>query len=110
MYESDDEDAATVGKLNDLVTTTEGQIVAAVIGVGGFLGIREKDVAVSPDQLQLGYLGHGNRWLIIKSTKDELMEAPAFDRAMYFPDGLADIDALTRQMKLESNKDIQEKP
>lgn len=110
VYESDDEDAATVGKLNDLVTTSEGQIVAAVIGVGGFLGIGEKDVAVSPDQLQLGYLGHGDRWLIIKATKDELMEAPAFDRAMYFPDGVADIDAPTRQMKLESNEDNQEKP
>lgn len=99
IYESDAKDAATVGKLNDLITTSEGQIIAAIIGVGGFLGIGEKDVAISPDQLQLAYLGHGNRWLIIKATKDELNAAPAFDRSLYFPDGVADLEATTRQKR-----------
>lgn len=99
VYESDAKDAATIGTLNDLITTADGQIIAAVIGVGGFLGVGEKDVAVTPDQLQLAYLGHGNRWLIIKATRDELEAAPAFDRKLYFPDGVADPEAPTRQKR-----------
>jgi len=36
----------SIGDINDVVLDRNGQIVAAVVGVGGFLGIGEKDVAV----------------------------------------------------------------
>ncbi|MBV9702598.1 MAG: PRC-barrel domain-containing protein, partial [Methylobacteriaceae bacterium] len=36
-----------LGKITDLVLNADGQAVAAIVGVGGFLGIGEKDVAVS---------------------------------------------------------------
>lgn len=90
VYESDAADAASVGKLNDLITSPEGKIQAAVIGVGGFLGVGEKDVAVSPDQLQLATRSDGKKWLVIKATKEQLTEAPTFDRSALFADGVAD--------------------
>ncbi|MFD1197176.1 PRC-barrel domain-containing protein [Brucella gallinifaecis] len=93
VYESDAADAASVGKLNDLIVSPEGQIQAAIIGVGGFLGVGEKDVAVSPDQLQLAKRSDGKKWLVIKASKDQLTEAPVFDRSALFVDGVADSTA-----------------
>lgn len=93
VYESDATDAATVGKLNDLIVSPDGEVQAAVIGVGGFLGVGEKDVAVSPDQLQLATRSDGKKWLSVKATKDQLTEAPAFDRSALFVDGVADKSA-----------------
>jgi sporulation protein YlmC with PRC-barrel domain len=42
----------TIGDVNDVLFDRGGQVMAAVIGVGGFLGIGEKDVAVSFQQLE----------------------------------------------------------
>jgi sporulation protein YlmC with PRC-barrel domain len=36
----------SIGDINDVIVDRTGQAVAAVVGVGGFLGIGEKDVAV----------------------------------------------------------------
>jgi sporulation protein YlmC with PRC-barrel domain len=36
----------SIGDINDVIVDRNGQAMAAVIGVGGFLGIGEKDVAV----------------------------------------------------------------
>ena len=96
VYESDAPDAQSVGKLNDLIASPDGQIEAAVIGVGGFLGVGEKDVAVSPDQLQLATRSDGKTWLVIKANKQQLNDAPAFDRSKFFADGVADPAAATR--------------
>ncbi len=41
-----------LGSINDLLTNSSGKIAKAVIGVGGFLGIGESDVAVNFDQLK----------------------------------------------------------
>jgi hypothetical protein len=41
-----------LGSINDLLTDSSGKIAKAVIGVGGFLGIGESDVAVNFDQLK----------------------------------------------------------
>ncbi|MGN6448953.1 MAG: PRC-barrel domain-containing protein [Brucella intermedia] len=95
VYESDAPDAQSVGKLNDLIASPDGQIEAAIIGVGGFLGVGEKDVAVSPDQLQLATRSDGKTWLVIKADKQQLNDAPAFDRSKFFADGVADPAAAT---------------
>lgn len=90
VYESEANDARSVGNLNDLIVSADGEIEAAVIGVGGFLGMGEKDVAVSPDQLQLAERSDGKKWLFIKTSKEQLEQAPAFDRDLLFVDGVAD--------------------
>jgi PRC-barrel domain len=42
----------SIGDVNDVLLDRSGQAVAVIIGVGGFLGIGEKDVAVSFSQLE----------------------------------------------------------
>jgi hypothetical protein len=42
----------SVGDINDVVVDRQGRAVAVVIGVGGFLGIGEKDVAVPFEALE----------------------------------------------------------
>lgn len=41
-----------LGDINNIVVNQDGRVVGVVIGVGGFLGIGEKDVAVSHDALE----------------------------------------------------------
>ena len=36
----------SIGDVNDVIMDSKGQAIAAIVGVGGFLGIGEKDVAV----------------------------------------------------------------
>ena len=42
----------SIGDINDVIVDRNGQAVAAVVGVGGFLGIGEKNVAVPFNALQ----------------------------------------------------------
>jgi sporulation protein YlmC with PRC-barrel domain len=42
----------SIGDINDVIVDRNGQVMAAVVGVGGFLGIGEKDVAVPFDSLE----------------------------------------------------------
>jgi len=42
----------SIGDINDVILDRNGQVMAAVVGVGGFLGIGEKDVAVPFDALE----------------------------------------------------------
>lgn len=40
-----------IGEVDDLLLDRNGQVMAVVVGVGGFLGLGEKDVAIANDQL-----------------------------------------------------------
>jgi len=42
-----------IGEVNDVLIGPDGRVAAVVVGVGGFLGIGAKNVAVSMDSLQL---------------------------------------------------------
>lgn len=44
----------SIGQINDVLVSQDGSINAVIIGVGGFLGIGEKNVAVDMSALQLG--------------------------------------------------------
>jgi putative membrane protein len=44
---------AHVGEIDDVVLTTEGEIAAVVVGVGGFLGVGEKNVAIPFSELEV---------------------------------------------------------
>jgi sporulation protein YlmC with PRC-barrel domain len=79
VYASEAEDAETIGEVNDLIVADDGDIDAAVIGVGGFLGVGEKNVAVSFDSLKLVTDKDGDRYVVLDTTKEELQGAPEFD-------------------------------
>lgn len=67
-----------VGDINDLILGPDGKISSAVIGVGGFLGLGEKLVAVSFNDLQLNRDADGTMRVTIESTKEALENAPDF--------------------------------
>jgi sporulation protein YlmC with PRC-barrel domain len=79
VYASEAENAEMIGEVNDLIVANDGDIDAAVIGVGGFLGVGEKNVAVSFDSLKLVTDKDGDRYVVLETTKEELEGAPEFD-------------------------------
>ncbi|UDQ89648.1 MULTISPECIES: PRC-barrel domain-containing protein [Xanthobacter] len=66
-----------LGEINDLLIDRSGNVAAVVIGVGGFLGIGEKDVAVPFQTVEMTRVDGKNR-LVLRKTKDELKNAPTF--------------------------------
>jgi len=70
----------SVGEINDIVMNRELDNVVAIVGVGGFLGIGEKDVAISIDEITAVKDENNNLRLTIASTKEQLEAAPTFDR------------------------------
>jgi sporulation protein YlmC with PRC-barrel domain len=68
-----------IGEVNDLIMTGNGGIQAVVLGVGGFLGMGEKDVAVSMAAIDMTKDGDTVR-LVVDGTKDQFTAAPAYDR------------------------------
>ena len=70
-----------IGDINNLVVAKDGSIDAVVIGVGGFLGMGEKNVAVPFASLSWSTDGNGNTYAYLAATKDQLKNAPEFDVA-----------------------------
>ncbi|KAB1073160.1 PRC-barrel domain containing protein [Methylobacterium planeticum] len=70
----------TVGEIEDFVILDGKTIHAVIIGVGGFLGIGERYVAVSPASITLSKKDDKLRALV-NTSKDELKNAPAFEYA-----------------------------
>jgi sporulation protein YlmC with PRC-barrel domain len=68
-----------IGEVNDLIMTGNGGVQAVVLGVGGFLGIGEKDVAISMASIDMTKDGSAVR-LVVDGTKEQFNAAPAYDR------------------------------
>lgn len=69
-----------IGDVADLVIDRDGKVTAAIISVGGFLGVGEKDVSVPFDELQMSKRNGKDR-LMVNRTKQELKEAPAWNKS-----------------------------
>jgi sporulation protein YlmC with PRC-barrel domain len=66
-----------IGDVDDLLVDQKGQITAVLVGVGGFLGMGEKDVAIPFSALHASE--KNNKWyLVLNTTKDALKAAPGF--------------------------------
>src|ERR1700689_64446 len=72
-----DNNQNTVGKIDDVLIDKAGKITTLMVGVGGFLGVGEKDVAlpfaaVKPEKKD-------NKWyLTVDETKDSLKSAVGY--------------------------------
>jgi sporulation protein YlmC with PRC-barrel domain len=64
-----------IGDVNDLVLDSSGKIQAVIVGVGGFLGVGEKDVAVPFEALKVAEKD-GDTYLVMDATKQTLEKAP----------------------------------
>jgi len=72
-------DKAKIGSISDLILSKDAKTVEGfIIGVGGFLGIGEKSVALKMDRLQISHNGDGSMQLMMDVKKEELANAPSF--------------------------------
>ncbi len=90
-YEQDiyDPSDSKIGKIDDVLVSGGGQINAVIVGVGGFLGAGEKDVAV-PFSAVKQTTKNNKTYLTMDTTKDALKSAPGFkydsDKTAWVPD------------------------
>lgn len=68
-----------IGDVNDILVDN-GRVTSIVIGVGGFLGIGQKEVAMTPDQVKRMVHSDGETYFTVNSTKDQLQAAPEYVR------------------------------
>lgn len=78
VYSSAGDDAEEIGNITDLVFDESGQITAVVIGVGGFLGIGEKAVAVDFQDLEFTLAADNTERWVLPTSADALTAAPDF--------------------------------
>jgi PRC-barrel domain len=68
----------TVGEITDLAIKNH-EVDALILSVGGFLGMGERYVAVSPSSVSVRYDSKNDKWLAsMNTTKDALKSAPEF--------------------------------
>jgi hypothetical protein len=80
-------DGENIGDVTDVVLADDGSPYALVIGVGGFLGLGEKNVGVAFGALSAMVEADGKLTLTLDTTKEELDAAPEFSAtAMIAPD------------------------
>ena len=68
----------TLGDVRDLVFDHSGHISSVVLGVGGFLGMGERNVAVPFTALTFSKSPDGKRLIVVALGKEALTAAPPF--------------------------------
>src|SRR5712672_1982615 len=61
-----------IGEIMDVLVEREGKATALIIGVGGFLGMGEKDVAVPFNAVQFKTKDNNKWYPVMNTTKDAL--------------------------------------
>lgn len=78
VYSSDASDAQHIGDINNLVIGDKGEVAAVIIGVGGFLGLGQKNVAVNYAELHRVLGDNNSERFVLPTTKEALEQAPEF--------------------------------
>lgn len=79
VYSSEADDAENIGEINDLVVNENGEIAAVIIGVGGFLGLGQKEVAVDYSELQWVIAADNTERFVLGTSREQLEAAPEFE-------------------------------
>lgn len=66
----------SIGDINDFLVDSSGKVTAVVVGVGGFLGMGEKNVALGFDQLSISRDANNSLVIMANATKESLQSAP----------------------------------
>jgi len=75
VYNQKDEN---VGEITD-IALKNNQVDALILSVGGFLGVGEHYVAVSPSSVSIRHDAKNDKWVAsMNTTKEALKEAPEF--------------------------------
>ncbi|MFW6077215.1 MAG: PRC-barrel domain-containing protein, partial [Hyphomicrobiales bacterium] len=70
-----------IGNVSDLIIDQDNQVRGVVVGVGGFLGIGEKRVALPVERLNIQTTDPGEVEISTDMTREELEEKEAFRTA-----------------------------
>ena len=91
-------DNKSIGSIDDLIVDRKGGIKAAVIGVGGFLGVGQKDVAVPFSALKIERKANSSSIdkITVTYSKQQLSQAPTFAYYQVQPAGTATTGTTTR--------------
>jgi sporulation protein YlmC with PRC-barrel domain len=65
-----------IGKVEDVIINKGKSIQAVMLGVGGFLGVGERSVAVEPESVAVTKLPDGSIKTIVNADKNTLKNAP----------------------------------
>ena len=74
-------DGQIIGDIEDLIIDNDDRVAGVIMGVGGFLGIGEKKVAVKTSALQFEVTDGKMNVTMAAAAKDALKAAPAYERA-----------------------------
>jgi hypothetical protein len=95
VYNRQDE---AIGGIDDLIVEEDGGLVGFVVGVGGFLGIGKKQVAINLDAVEVQQDEDGRPKLVVAGSKEALLEAPDF------------VDKETQQAEMERQQREAQQP
>lgn len=68
-----------IGEVNDLILDNNGKVAGVVIGVGGFLGMGERNVAVSFNSVKFSKDNKGYERITVAATKDQLKSMTPYE-------------------------------
>ena len=74
VYDAQDK---KIGSVKDAVLDQSGQVKTVILGVGGVLGLGEKDVAAPFNAIQVK-TKDGKHYLVMDTTKEALQDAPGY--------------------------------
>jgi sporulation protein YlmC with PRC-barrel domain len=77
VYSSDGKE---VGTITDIVMSGDFNGQIAIVGMGGFMGIGGKSIAVPKSELLIQGTSNGSQRIQISSTQEQLEAAPAYER------------------------------
>ncbi len=73
-----DAEGTVFGEIKDLIVS-DNTLAGYIVSVGGFLGIGEKYVIVSPQSVNITYVAEDKTWqATMSATKEEIEKAPEF--------------------------------
>ena len=61
--------------------SASAKVTAVIIGVGGFLGIGEKEVSMKLDEIKRMVHSDGKTYFTVNASKDQLKAAPDYKRS-----------------------------
>ncbi len=91
----------TIGEIADVVLDEKNTVKSWVVGVGGFLGIGTKYVAIDPSALKLARVDDTTLKATIDTNKDQLRAAPEY---IYLGKAKPNADAKTTDSKTADSK------
>jgi sporulation protein YlmC with PRC-barrel domain len=71
----------SIGDVNDVLIDTNGKIASVIVGVGGFLGMGEKDVALPFENLKFAKDKDNDLVVTTNVTKETLQATPAYTKS-----------------------------